>query len=60
MDELVDMSWKADDATIEFRREICDSCEHKKLMICTQCGCLTAFRTTVTFFKCPISKWEQV
>lgn len=49
---------------IKIRREICESCEHKKVMVgvntCGKCGCALWPKTIAPVSKCPIDKWGPV
>ena len=44
------------------RRDICDSCEHKKIVIgakfCNSCGCAIWGKTLIKWEKCPEGKWN--
>ena len=43
------------------RRDICNTCEHKKRKFnvarCELCGCIILGKTNVSAAKCPIGKW---
>lgn len=45
------------------RREICDRCEHKKVIIgakfCDVCGCAIWGKTLIRAEKCPKGKWDE-
>jgi len=47
---------------IQERREICNACEHKKIIIgakmCEKCGCSIWAKTMIPIMKCPIGKWD--
>lgn len=44
------------------RRQICDTCEHKKIVIgakfCNSCGCAIWGKTLIKWEKCPKGKWN--
>lgn len=42
----------------EERRVICGDCEHNKLGICTQCGCVIKLKTAILATFCPLAKWS--
>lgn len=46
----------------EKRRDICNSCEHQRVMIgiktCMECGCAIWAKTLVRNTKCPLDKWD--
>lgn len=42
---------------VEIRAKICDSCPHKKLVLCTMCGCVVAAKIRIKEAKCPIGNW---
>ena len=42
------------------RLSICELCEHNKLGICSQCGCILHLKTEWKGVKCPIDKWDKV
>ena len=42
----------------EERRAICGDCEHNKLGICTQCGCVIKLKTAILATFCPLAKWS--
>jgi hypothetical protein len=50
------------DSYVQERRNICNSCEHKKKIIganmCGKCGCSIWAKTLIPSFKCPIGKWD--
>ena len=39
------------------RQAICDSCEHIKAYVCTQCHCFLPFKTRIKSANCPLGKW---
>jgi len=45
---------------VDKRREICDKCEHKKIIIgakfCEECGCAIWGKTLIKFQSCPKGK----
>ena len=41
----------------EFRLGQCHSCEHLKIGLCTQCGCIVEFKTRYEESSCPLGKW---
>lgn len=41
------------------RSKICNKCEHKKLNICTQCGCFIPAKVMMPFAGCPLKKWAS-
>jgi hypothetical protein len=47
---------------VQNRRDICNSCEHKKVVIganiCDKCGCSIWAKSMIPAFKCPIGKWD--
>lgn len=47
---------------IEKRRNICNSCEHKKIIIgakfCNSCGCAIWGKTMIKSQSCPEGKWN--
>jgi hypothetical protein len=47
---------------VDKRREICDKCEHKKIVIgakfCEECGCAIWGKTLIKFQSCPKGKWN--
>ena len=49
---------------IEIRRNICDKCEHQKLLIglktCDKCGCVIWAKTQLKNSECPIGKWSKL
>lgn len=42
------------------RAEICATCEHNKVNICTQCGCFIPAKTRSLKANCPINKWNLI
>lgn len=55
----------SDEETLfEQRIKICESCDklkHKFITkICGECGCILDIKARVSFFKCPLNKWEIV
>jgi hypothetical protein len=49
----------APEEVVQKRLEICDGCEHKKLGICTKCGCIIAAKTRSVHAECPLQKWQK-
>lgn len=51
------------DEVVKKRREICNSCEHKKILmgakICGKCGCSIWAKSAIPSFKCPLDKWDK-
>lgn len=58
---LLDPSMVVDDeAVVEYRMEMCNSCPH--LLItkqCDQCGCFMPAKTTLKNAECPIGLWGK-
>ena len=50
---------RSDKDLIEYRLEICNSCEwfNKRLQKCRQCGCFMHLKTTLRQASCPKDKW---
>lgn len=50
---------RSDRELIEYRLEICNTCEwfDKRLAKCRQCGCFMKLKTTLQEAKCPKDKW---
>jgi len=49
---------KAEPAVIEKRRSICNSCDKRnKLGVCTECWCITEYKTEMAKASCPLNKW---
>ena len=56
---------RADDATIETRRNLCRACPEAvpcikntaKFCMCNKCGCLLKAKTVIASEKCPLGKW---
>ena len=48
---------------IEIRRNICNSCEHLKIVIgakvCNSCGCSIWGKTMMKGQSCPEGKWDK-
>lgn len=42
------------------RLEICKSCEHNKVGVCSKCGCVLTLKTQWKATKCPVEKWGSV
>lgn len=42
------------------RIEICKQCEHLKIAICSQCGCVMPMKARVSANFCPLDKWKAV
>ena len=52
----------ASDIIIKERRNICESCEHRKKMgvfLCSKCGCIIEGKIRLAASKCPIGKWSN-
>ena len=49
----------AEEATIQFRQDICRKCERllKPTWNCLECGCFMKIKTRLEASKCPIHKW---
>lgn len=47
----------ASDEKQEQRRKTCDSCDKNKLGVCTECGCVLAFKSKFEKASCPLGKW---
>ena len=47
---------------VQERRDICNACEHKKIIIgarmCEKCGCSIWAKTMIPMMKCPVGKWH--
>lgn len=59
----VNMSLLAATEVIEFRRNICNSCEYKSkriVGICTKCGCFIVSKTSISSSTCPENKWTKL
>lgn len=39
------------------RKNFCISCNHIKIGLCTQCGCVINFKVRYEQSKCPVGKW---
>jgi Fe2+ or Zn2+ uptake regulation protein len=39
------------------RIKVCRECEHYKMFVCTQCGCIMPIKTRIKQAACPINKW---
>lgn len=48
----------ASDELAEERRAICGDCEHNKLGLCRECGCVIKFKTALVASFCPVGKWS--
>lgn len=57
---LTNLKLLEDESVKEQRKEICGSCEHFKLTICEQCGCLMPLKWQFEHAKCPLNKWPIV
>ena len=40
------------------RIKVCRECEHYKMFVCTQCGCIMPIKTRIKQAACPINKWS--
>jgi hypothetical protein len=49
----------ASDEVIQYRLQLCNTCEEKKHNFCSKCGCLIEAKVRVCFTKCPLNKWEE-
>jgi hypothetical protein len=45
--------------TFEYRKKICDSCEHKNNLLnrCNICGCFLSLKQRFDSQSCPLMKW---
>ena len=50
---------RVDDETQKARLEVCKTCEHNKLNICTKCGCILKLKTQWKGTQCPVKKWGK-
>ena len=41
------------------RIKICRECEHYKMFMCSQCGCIMPIKTRIKNAYCPIRKWNE-
>lgn len=41
------------------RLEVCKTCEHNKLNVCTKCGCILKLKTQWKNTQCPAKKWGK-
>jgi len=41
------------------RQLVCSECEHMRLGLCTQCGCVVHFKTTMDRSECPLDRWPK-
>ena len=50
---------RSDKDLIEYRLDICNSCEwlDKRLTKCRKCGCFMHLKTTLRKASCPLHKW---
>lgn len=48
---------RADENTVNFRRNTCASCDYKKEEICTSCDCIIESKVQVLDSTCPEGKW---
>lgn len=56
--DLLRPSKYVDQATIEARQKICNTCpDRTRLGRCQHCGCFTNLKTRLTTEKCPVGKW---
>ncbi len=42
------------------RYKICQSCEKKSGILCSECGCVLKIKTKVEECECPIGKWLAI
>lgn len=42
------------------RKEICETCPSKAVLICGECGCLIAAKVRLNSASCPLNKWAEV
>lgn len=53
----------ATEETVQKRRELCASCEHRRVeaftetALCDLCGCVIKWKTSAGNQSCPIKKW---
>jgi hypothetical protein len=40
-----------------YRRSICEQCEHNKVSVCAKCFCIIPVKTSLKNSKCPEGKW---
>ena len=40
-----------------YRRSICEQCEHNKVSVCAKCFCIIPVKTSLKNSKCPKGKW---
>lgn len=45
--------------TVQDRLSYCDPCDHNKLGICKQCGCLIQGKTRLADTSCPMGWWGK-
>jgi hypothetical protein len=44
---------------VKSRLETCDGCNKRVLGVCSECGCVLAFKTRKIKSKCPLGKWVE-
>lgn len=42
------------------RIAICNGCEKKSSLLCTECNCLVTAKVRLNYASCPLGKWDQV
>ena len=42
------------------RKVICDNCQSKKMLMCSECGCIIEAKIRWSYSYCPIGKWGRV
>ena len=53
------MKYVVDKEIEELRLNLCNSCNHNRLGICTQCNCLIITTVKLRSSKCPLDKWSS-
>jgi hypothetical protein len=57
--DVLDM-YRVSDQVKNDRQQLCNLCEHSKLGLCTECGCVIALKTQWKTTACPIGKWPAI
>lgn len=42
------------------RKSICEICPSKKMLLCSECGCIIEAKIRWSYSYCPIGKWGRV